>query len=118
MAKKVTIIVRSAPHGSATAGEAFRAAQGIGSMGHEVAVIFAEDGVFVPRIGQNPADIGLSDIFAAFASVEEFGARLYISEKCAQTRHLNPNDFAYGELISIETMSSLVAQSDKILNFT
>ncbi len=118
MAKKVSIIVRTAPHGSATAGEAFRAAQGIVSMEHEVDVIFAEDGVFVPCIGQNPENIGLSDVSSAFASLEELGARLNISEQCAQVRHLKQSDFAYGKLVSIDAISSIIAQSDKILNFT
>ena len=118
MAKKVTILVRSCPYGIATAGEAFRAASGLGGLDHEVSVVFIEDGVFSAIEGQNPAVIEMQDVSEAYKSIGEFNAVTYIAEESLRLRGIAKDRLKFGEVVNFARIKQLIDSSDSVLSFS
>jgi len=116
-AKKVMILIRSAPYGMATAGEGFRALIGLVSMGIQTHVVLADDGVLVAHKGQAPEALAMHKLEDAYSQLADFGAKLYVHLPSIVQRGLLKDDCISVEFISDEKLRELISEVDHVITF-
>lgn len=116
-AKKVMILVRTAPYGMATAGEAFRAIIGLAGMGVETHAVLADDGVLVAHKGQSPDALGMHNLSQAYSQLASFGAKLYVHLPSLFERGLLQEECISVEFISDENLRELISSVDHVITF-
>jgi len=116
-AKKVIILIRTAPYGMASAGEGFRAIIGLAGMGVETHAVLADDGVLVAKKGQDPEVLGMHKLEDAYSQVADFGAKLYLHLPSLEERGLGAEDCVSAETLDDDGLRELVAAVDHVITF-
>lgn len=116
--EKALFLVRSAPYGTASSGEAYRAIIGLGGMGLPTSVVLMCDGVFNAVKGQEPAELDMQPIEKAYESISEFDVTLYILDKSAEDRGLNKEGLIDAEIIDCDKLKQLIDDHDCVISFS
>ncbi len=117
-AKKVAVLIRSAPYGMATAGEGFRALIGLVSMGIQTHVVLVDDGVMVALKGQNPEALQMHRLSDAYSQLPEFGAKLYVHLPSLTQRGLLQEDCISVEFLDDDKLRGLISSVDHVITFS
>ncbi|MFV7772558.1 sulfurtransferase complex subunit TusC [Shewanella marisflavi] len=114
--KKITLIFRHAPHGSAKAREGLDFALLSASFEQEVSIIFADEGVLNLLPGQTPEVIGAKDFVAAFKALPLYDIeQVYACQQSLQDYSLTEEDAAFPvETKTPEQIATLLAQADEV----
>lgn len=117
--KKVNILFRKAPYGSVNDVEGFRLCTVLAALEIRTNAIFMDDGVFVALKGQDPENIGLPAIDAAYKRLVSLDVKVYILEEALKERGISQKeliDIEY-ELIKRDGLARLISESDFTLSF-
>jgi len=115
--KKVVILVRSAPYGMATAGEAFRAIIGMAGMGVETHAVLVDDAVLVALKGQNPEALGMHRMDEVYSQLADFNAKLYVHLPSLDYRSLPKDNCIEAQMIDNADLRELIASVDHVITF-
>ena len=74
---KAVVLMRKAPYGSVYAAEGFRSVMGIGIFEMDVALVFAEDGVYVLVKEQNPEKLDMKPYDLMVRQHKDLGQSAY-----------------------------------------
>jgi sulfur relay protein TusC/DsrF len=116
-AKKVLVLIRTAPYGMATAGEGFRAIIGLAGMGIETHAVLADDGVLVAHKGQDPSALAMHRLEDAYSQIPDFGAKLYVHLPSLFERGLLQEEMIPVEFIDDEKLRELITDVDHVITF-
>ena len=111
-------LVRSAPYGTASSGEAYRAIIGLGGLGLPTSVVLICNGVFNAVKGQEPAELDMQAIEGAYNSLGEFDVSLYILDKSIDDRGLNKEGLIEAEIIDCDKLKQLIEDHDCVISFS
>lgn len=88
--KKITVVFRHAPHGSACSREGLDFALLSASFEQQVTLIFVDDGVLNLLANQQPAHIGCRDYIATFKALPLYDIeQVFVCQQSLQARTLN-----------------------------
>ncbi|NPB01458.1 MAG: hypothetical protein GXO28_00930 [Methanopyri archaeon] len=112
----ITVIISEAPYGKERAYSALRFALTALVEGEEVNIFLIEDGVYVGKKEQDPAEV--PNYGELLKQCIEQGANVKACGPCSQARGMTEDDFMEG--IELATMHDLVAwvkESDNVIFF-
>lgn len=113
---KFTVIITTAPYGQERAYSALRFALTSLLEDIEINIFLLEDGVYVAKNNQNPAEV--PNYLEYLENCIEAGAVVKVCGPCCKARGLNEQDLIEG--VQLATMHDLVAfvkESDKVITF-
>jgi tRNA 2-thiouridine synthesizing protein D len=113
---KFTVVITTAPYGKERAYSALRFALTSLLEGIEVNIFLIEDGVYVAKKNQNPAEV--PNYLEFLKNCIEMGAKVKACGPCGKARGLSGDDLIEG--VEFGTMHDLVAfikESDKVITF-
>jgi len=114
--KKVAILFKRSPYGTALAIEGVRIAAALTAMDEiEVHAVFMEDAVFALTNGQNPKEIDMGPISQAVEQLPSAEVNVYVLKESLKERGLSEEDLVKDldyEIISLEKLSELIAECD------
>jgi tRNA 2-thiouridine synthesizing protein C len=117
--KRIVIICRRPPYGSALARESLEVALATSVFDQQLAVVFTGDGVWQLQGHQNSSDIHAKNqgkLLAAFPIYDI--NEIYIDEQALHERNINPCELVLsGELHCKQTLAEIIDGFDVILNF-
>lgn len=116
--KKVLFLVRAAPYGMATGGEAFRAIVSAAGMDLKTSAVLVDDGVLIAKKGHQPDRIGMTNLEAPYAQLGQLGVKLYIHRESAQQRSLENLQLIEAQWISTIELKLLINNADAVISFT
>ncbi|UXM84439.1 DsrE/DsrF/TusD sulfur relay family protein [Methanococcus aeolicus] len=113
---KFTVIITLAPYGQEKAYSALRFALTSILEGIDINIFLLEDGVYVAKTNQNPAEV--PNYLEYLQNCIEAGAVVKVCGPCCKARGLEEKDLIDG--VKLATMHDLVAftkESDKVITF-
>ena len=113
---KFTVIITTAPYGQERAYSALRFALTSLLEGIDVNIFLLEDGVYVAKTSQNPAEV--PNYLEYLKNCIEAGAVVKACGPCSKSRGLSEDDLVDG--VQLATMHDLVAfvkESDNVITF-
>lgn len=113
---KFTVIITTAPYGQERAYSALRFALTSLLEDIEINIFLLEDGVYVAKNNQNPAEV--PNYLEYLENCIEAGAVVKVCGPCCKARGLSESDLIEG--VQLATMHDLVAfvkESDKVITF-
>lgn len=116
-AKKVLVLIRTAPYGMASAGEGFRAIIGLAGMGVETHAVLVDDGVLIAHKGQNPDALAMHKLEDAYVQLSDFGAKLYVHLASLAQRGILKEDCIPVEFIDDDKLRELIRKVDHVITF-
>ena len=116
--EKALFLVRSAPYGTASSGEAYRAIIGLGGMGTPTSVVLMCDGVYNVKKGQNPEKLDMHPIEKAYETLAEYDIKLYILKKSLEERNLTFDQILDAEIIECDKLKALIDEHDCVISFS
>ncbi|MDD3626372.1 MAG: DsrE family protein [bacterium] len=116
--EKALFLVRTAPYGTASSGEAYRAIIGLGGMGIDTYVILICDGVFNAVKGQSPEKLDMHPIEKAYMNLKDFDVKLYIHKESLDERSLSPEQVLDAEIITTEKVNQLLNEIPCVISFS
>ncbi|OQY22075.1 MAG: sulfurtransferase TusC [Anaerolineaceae bacterium 4572_32.1] len=116
---KAVVLMRKAPYGSVYAAEGFRSVMGIGIFEMDVALIFAEDGVYALLKEQNPEKLDMKPLGEGFPMLPEFDVnKFYVHQPSLEARGLSVDDLVMDvELVDNAGLTKLLAEYGKVIPF-
>jgi tRNA 2-thiouridine synthesizing protein D len=115
MAKMVIMIFES-PYGREKAYTALRFALTALTDGHEVTVILIQDGIFIGKKDQKPADY--PNLMDYLQNAISEGLKVIACGVCCNARGMNLEDFIDGiTIVGMHEIVQAVTESDKTLSF-
>jgi len=114
---KITIMVRSAQYGMATAGEGFRAIIGTAGMGFDTYAVLIDDGVFVALKDQNAEKIEMHNLAEAYKQISDFGAHLIIHKESMEKRDISEYEIIAGKIIDTKELKNILRESKFVISF-
>ena len=119
MMRKVNLLFRKAPYGSVNDVEGFRLCTALAAMEIETNAIFIDDGVFVALKGQDPKNIGLQSMEAAYRKLTSLDVKVYILEEALKERGISREELMEIEysLINRNGLAELISKSDFTISF-
>lgn len=117
--KKFMYVNRRAPYGSVYALESLEVVLIGAAFDQDVSVVFADDGVFQLKKGQDIKELGMKNFSPTYRALEMYGVeKLYVEKESLEARGLTEEDL----VVSVEVMSSseigkLMEQQDVVLSF-
>lgn len=117
--KKFMYVNRRAPYGSVYALESLEVVLIGAAFDQDVSVVFADDGVFQLKKGQDTKELGMKNFSPTYRALEMYGVeKLYVEKESLEARGLTEEDL----VVSVEVMSSseigkLMEQQDVVLSF-
>ncbi|MDK2790059.1 MAG: hypothetical protein PWP15_566 [Methanothermococcus sp.] len=113
---KFTVILSSAPYGKESAYTGLRFALTSLLEGIDVNIFLIEDGVFVAKKGQNPAEV--PNYMEYLKNCIEAGAVVKACGPCGKARGLSDDDLIDGvEFGTMHDLVNFVKESDNVVNF-
>lgn len=117
--KKFMYVNRRAPYGSVYALESLEVVLIGAAFDQDVSVVFADDGVFQLKKGQDTKELGMKNFSPTYRALEMYDVeKLYVEKESLEARGLTEEDL----VVSVEVMSSseigkLMEQQDVVLSF-
>ncbi|MBI3581703.1 MAG: sulfurtransferase complex subunit TusC [Nitrospinae bacterium] len=117
--KKFLFLMRKAPYGSIYPQGGLEVILIMAAYDQTISVLFADDGVFCLKKGQETAGIHVKDFSSAFKVLESYGVEhLYVDKTSLEERGMKPEDLLTGvEVVSSDEMSGFLSGQDVILPF-
>lgn len=113
---KMCIFLYDAPYGNENAYTALRFALTAVTDGHEATVVLLQNGVFLAKLNQNPADYPNHLEYLKNAMSE--GLKVIACGVCCNARGLTQEDLVDGaKIVGMHEIVEEVAQSDKTISF-
>ena len=117
--KKFMYVNRRAPYGSVYALESLEVVLVGAAFDQDVSVVFADDGVFQLKRGQDTSEVEMKNFSPTYRALEMYDVeKLYVEKESLQARGLTEEDL----IVPVEVMSNaeigeLMEQQDVILSF-
>jgi tRNA 2-thiouridine synthesizing protein C len=117
--KKFMYVNRRAPYGSVYALESLEVVLVGAAFDQDVSVVFADDGVFQLKKGQDTEELGMKNFSPTYRALEMYDVeKLYVEKESLEARGLTEEDL----LVPVEVMSNseigkLMEQQDVVLSF-
>jgi len=115
--KKVIVLLRTAPYGLASGGEAFRLIIGLAGMGMDTTAVLVDDGVYCGIKDQKAESIEMKPLDQAYGQLSEFGAKLFIHKESIEERGISHDRIIKAEFITTRDLANLVVKSDTVISF-
>ena len=117
--KRFLYLMRRPPHGSIFAQEGLETVLIGAAFEQRVSLLFLDDGVFVLKRGQSPAQVGLKDFARGFRALPDYDVEhVYVEDRSLDVRGLAPDDL----IMEVETVgparaAEIIDAHDVVLSF-
>ncbi len=117
--KKFMYVNRRAPHGTVYALESLEVVLIGAAFDQDVSVVFADDGVFQLKKGQDTKELGMKNFSPTFRALETYDVeKLYVEKESLEARGLTEEDLVVPvEVLSNSEIGKLMEQQDVVLSF-
>ncbi len=117
--KKFMYVNRRAPYGSVYALESLDVVLIGAAFDQDVSVVFADDGVFQLKKGQDTEELGMKNFSPTYRALEMYDVeKLYVEKESLEARGLTEEDLVVPvEVMSNSEIGKLMEQQDVVLSF-
>ncbi len=117
--KKFMYVNRRAPYGSIYAVESLEVVLIGAAFDQDVSVVFADDGVFQLKKGQDTKELGMKNFSPTYRALEMYDVeKLYVEKESLEARGLTEEDLVVPvEVMSNSEIGKLMEQQDVVLSF-
>ena len=117
--KKFMYVNRRAPYGSVYALESLEVVLIGAAFNQDVSVVFADDGVFQLKNGQDTEELGMKNFSPTYRALEMYDVeKLYVEKESLEARGLTEEDLVVPvEVLSNSEIGKLMEQQDVVLSF-
>lgn len=117
--KKFMYVNRRAPYGSIYALESLEVVLVGAAFDQDVTVVFADDGVFQLKKGQDTEELGMKNFSPTYRALEMYDVeKLYVEKESLEARGLTEEDLVVPvEVMSNSEIGKLMEQQDVVLSF-
>jgi tRNA 2-thiouridine synthesizing protein C len=117
--KKFMYVNRRAPYGSVYALESLEVVLIGAAFDQDVSVVFADDGVFQLKKGQDTEELGMKNFSPTYRALEMYDVeKLYVEKESLEARGLTEEDLVVPvEVMSNSEIGKLMEQQDVVLSF-
>ncbi len=117
--KKFMYVNRRAPYGSIYALESLEVVLVGAAFNQDVSVVFADDGVFQLKKGQDTEELGMKNFSPTYRALEMYDVeKLYVEKESLEARGLTEDDLVVPvEVMSNSEIGKLMEQQDVVLSF-
>ena len=117
--KKFMYVNRRAPYGSVYALESLEVVLVGAAFDQDVTVVFADDGVFQLKKGQDTEELGMKNFSPTYRALEMYDVeKLYVEKESLEARGLTEEDLVVPvEVMSNSEIGKLMEQQDVVLSF-
>jgi len=117
--KKFMYVNRRAPYGSVYALESLEVVLIGAAFNQDVTVVFADDGVFQLKKGQDTEELGMKNFSPTYRALEMYDVeKLYVEKESLDARGLTEKDLVVPvEVMSNSEIGKLMEQQDVVLSF-
>ena len=117
--KKFMYVNRRAPYGSVYALESLEVVLVGAAFDQDVSVVFADDGVFQLKKGQDTSEVEMKNFSPTYRALEMYDVeKLYVDKESLEARGLTEDDLVVPvEVMSNSEIGELMEQQDVVLSF-
>ena len=117
--KKFMYVNRRAPYGSVYALESLEVVLVGAAFNQDVSVVFADDGVFQLKKGQDTEALGMKNFSPTYRALEMYDVeKLYVEKESLEARGLTEDDLVVPvEVMTNSEIGKLMEQQDVVLSF-
>lgn len=117
--KKFMFVNRTAPYGTVYALESLEVVLISAAFEQDACVLFADDGVYQLKKGQNTDKIDMKNFSPTYRALEMYDVeKLYVDKESMETRGLTKDDFIVDvEVKSSAEITSIMEDMDMVLNY-
>ncbi len=117
--KKFMYVNRRAPYGSVYALESLEVVLVGAAFNQDVSVVFADDGVFQLKKGQDTEELGMKNFSPTYRVLEMYDVeKLYVEKESLEARGLTEEDLVVPvEVMTNSEIGKLMEQQDVVLSF-
>ena len=117
--KKFMYVNRRAPYGSVYALESLEVVLVGAAFDQDVSVVFADDGVFQLKKGQDTSEVEMKNFSPTYRALEMYDVeKLYVDKESLEARGLTEEDLVVPvEVMSNAEIGELMEQQDVVLSF-
>ncbi len=117
--KKFMYVNRRAPYGSVYALESLEVVLVGAAFDQDVSVVFADDGVFQLKKGQDTEELGMKNFSPTYRVLEMYDVeKLYVEKESLEVRGLTEEDLVVPvEVMTNSEIGKLMEQQDVVLSF-
>ncbi len=115
--KRFLFVNRKAPYGTVYALEALETVLISAAFDQDVSVVFADDGVFQLKKGQDTPGIGMKNFSPTFRALDGYDVeKLYVEKESLEARGLTEDDLVVDvEVLSSAELSKIMAAQDVVI---
>jgi len=117
--KKFMYVNRRAPYGSVYALESLEVVLVGAAFDQDVSVVFADDGVFQLKKGQDTSEVEMKNFSPTYRALEMYDVeKLYVEKESLEARGLTEEDLVVPvEVMTNSEIGKLMEQQDVVLSF-
>ncbi|MCG6975919.1 MAG: sulfurtransferase complex subunit TusC [Acidiferrobacterales bacterium] len=117
--KKLMYMTRTAPYGTVYALEALEVVLIGAAFEQDVCMVFADDGLFQLKKGQNTEATGMKNFSPTYRALEMYDVeKLYVEKESMDARGMTEDDFIVDvEVKTSDELTSMMEDMDIVLNF-
>ena len=115
--KRFMFVNRKPPYGTVYALESLETVLISAAFDQDVSVVFADDGVFQLKKGQDTKDINMKDFSSTFRALDGYDVeKLYVEKESLEARGLTKDDLVVDvEVLSSDELSEIMAAQDVVI---
>ena len=115
--KRFLFVNRKAPYGTVYALEALETVLISAAFDQDVSVVFADDGVFQLKKGQDTAGINMKNFSPTFRALDGYAVeKLYVEKESLEARGLTEDDLVVDvEVLSSAELTEIMAAQDVVI---
>ena len=115
--KRFLFVNRKAPYGTVYALESLETVLISAAFDQDVSVVFADDGVFQLKKGQDTTGINMKNFSPTFRALEGYDVeKLYVEKESLEARGLTEDDLVVDvEVLNSEELSKIMAAQDVVI---
>jgi tRNA 2-thiouridine synthesizing protein C len=116
--KRFLFVNRKAPYGTVYALESLETVLISAAFDQDVSVVFADDGVFHLKKGQDTAGINMKNFSPTFRALDGYDVeKLYVEKESLEARGLTEDDLVVDvEVLNSEELSRIMAAQDVVIS--
>lgn len=116
--KRFLFVNRKAPYGTVYALEALETVLISAAFDQDVSVVFADDGVFQLKKGQDTKGVNMKNFSPTFRALEGYDVeKLYVEKESLEARGLTEGDLVVDvEILNSEELSKIMAAQDVVIS--
>ncbi len=115
--KRFLFVNRKAPYGTVYALESLETVLISAAFDQDVSVVFADDGVYQLKKGQDTADINMKNFSPTFRALDGYDVeKLYVEKESLEARGLTEDDLVVDvEVLSSAELTKIMAAQDVVI---